>query len=66
MMFDAKSVSADADPVKNAREYRAQLEAELAKVDAFITMAEDMSCSRRMLERGFWLLDHADVPATLH
>ena len=65
-MRDLDQVCGDADPVEKAREYRDQLKAELACVDAFLAMAEELSSPRKRAKVDFWLWDDGETPATLH
>lgn len=65
-MADADLINVDAESVKRASEYRARLKAEIASVDAFLAMAEELSSPRKLAELGFWLWDESEIPTTLH
>lgn len=65
-MSDADRVGAEVGPVERAVEYRTRLEEELASVEAFIAMAQELSSPRALAELDFWLCDDTEAPATLH
>jgi len=65
-MSDADKVGAEVDPVEKAVEYRNHLKEELASVEAFIAMAQELSSPRKLAELDFWLWDETEAPVTLH
>ncbi len=65
-MSDARRDDEKPDVLQTATQYRDHLKAELAEVDEFLLMADDLSRPCEHSEPEFWLFSDVVAPRMLH